>query len=442
MKQRLVALLCLVATVLAVLSACNSAPPQLSQTEAMSGVNGADNATAGAQIAFLYYDQQAESALVQQVWSTINQFAGEEGVTCAPYQMAADEGEPTLALALKGGAKLVVLVGEETAELLRQNQRKNPDVNFVIVDSNGAVVLANNSLAVEYSAGQAGWMAGWAAVMDGYRSLLFLWDEDAAAQQYATGFLYGAQAAAEDLGLGEEEKIRAAYIDLQQEDETPWQQRFEEYLAQQERCVVFSNVAEQAGEVLTLARKHSAPVIELDGADALPKNGVLTAIRRTAHDTLYKAMKSWKQGAVFGGKTMFAGGADGGVALEMEGAAFTLFTPEDNEAMMQLFASGKLPGAALPVWGATEELESPWEQEWAWLVLIRLETPPEPPSSYNSSTQNTSKEPQEGGQPETPPTEEPEKGDAASEPDSSSDEQNDSSAVNEAMTQPDAEATE
>ena len=85
-------------------------------------------------------------------------------------------------------------------------QTKYPDVSFIIIDAqpvkDGEAKLEDNVLSIFYAEEQAGYLAGYAAVTEGYRNLGFMGGIAVPAViRYGYGFVQGADAAAKDLGL-------------------------------------------------------------------------------------------------------------------------------------------------------------------------------------------------------------------------------------------------
>ena len=104
--------------------------------------------------------------------------------------------------AVKDGAKVVVMAGYLFGAALRQAQEKYPDVQFLALDvSTGDLANQRPILPHTYKEEQAGYLAGYAAVYDGYKELGFLGGMAVPAViRYGYGFVQGADAAAKELG--------------------------------------------------------------------------------------------------------------------------------------------------------------------------------------------------------------------------------------------------
>lgn len=318
---------------------CSSPPSSLSNSTP-SAVTMPSAPPDGAQIALIALEAQVETPMVKTVWNTISLFSGEEGVSNGLYKASEEELLPTLDLAVKGGAQVVVLVGEEMQELLRQAQTSHPAVKFILVGANDNASLLANGAGIRFSAEQAGWLAGYAAVADGMKKIAFMESEALTDQRYALGFLLGADAAAEKNSDGSKKISAYAVNVLQNEYNVSWQQ----YLArlfQEGTQVVFANAEGTQSEVLALAREGNAQIIATSTDDSTGSS-ILAALQYNPHNALLQLLASWKDSKFPGGQMQVAGVANEGVSLDMENAGFENFTATQYKNVMKLFTSGAL----------------------------------------------------------------------------------------------------
>ena len=105
--------------------------------------------------------------------------------------------------AVENGAKVVVCAGFMQTEALKQAASQYPDVDFIFIDgtpvSTDDGTVLTNVAAIAFQEEQAGYLAGYAAVMDGYTKLGFCGGgggENPACCRYGYGFVQGADAAA------------------------------------------------------------------------------------------------------------------------------------------------------------------------------------------------------------------------------------------------------
>ncbi len=103
--------------------------------------------------------------------------------------------------AIEDGAKVIVTTGSSIADTLEAIAAENPDVKFIYVD--GETLGYNNITVIGYKEQEAGYLAGYAAVMEGFTSLGFSGGgngTDEIVNRYGYGFIQGANAAASSIG--------------------------------------------------------------------------------------------------------------------------------------------------------------------------------------------------------------------------------------------------
>ena len=143
----------------------------------------------------------------QACWQGVEAYATANNISYQYYQPAADSDDERLGSidqAVSDGAKVIVLPGYLFGAAVAQAQELYPDVNFIAIDVSagdlGTDPLANVYCAV-FGEEQAGYLAGYAAVKDGYTKLGFLGGMAVpAVQRFGYGFVQGANAAAVELG--------------------------------------------------------------------------------------------------------------------------------------------------------------------------------------------------------------------------------------------------
>ena len=124
----------------------------------------------------------------------------------------------TINTAIKNGANVVVCPGYLFEDAIFTVQNDNPDVMFLLLDGEphsadyATYETAANTHNILYQEEQAGFFAGYAAVKDGYKNLGFLGGMAVpAVVRYGYGFVQGANAAAEEMGIAEEVSVKYWY---------------------------------------------------------------------------------------------------------------------------------------------------------------------------------------------------------------------------------------
>lgn len=145
----------------------------------------------------------------QACWEGVKAYAEANGKTYQYYQPGADSTDERLNsidLAVSEGAKVVVCPGYLFGETVAQAQELYPDVSFIAVDVSagdlGGVDAQQNLYCAVFGEEQAGYLAGYAVVKDGYTKLGFLGGMAVPAViRFGYGYVQGADAAAQELGI-------------------------------------------------------------------------------------------------------------------------------------------------------------------------------------------------------------------------------------------------
>ena len=112
--------------------------------------------------------------------------------------------------AIEAGADVLICPGFTFASTVYEKQTQYPDVHFLLIDTepadaSGNVKSEKNTYSIIYKEEQVGYMAGYAAVMEGYRKLGFLGGMDIGpVKAFGYGYVQGAEAAAVALKLPKE----------------------------------------------------------------------------------------------------------------------------------------------------------------------------------------------------------------------------------------------
>ncbi len=147
----------------------------------------------------------------QGTWEGLIEFAEANNKTYSYYRPSEDSDEArmeTMKTAIQNGAKVLVLPGYLFETVVYEMQDQYPDVQFLLIDGEphsadySVYSTSKNVYCILYKEEQAGYVAGYSIVKDGYTQLGFLGGmEIPAVQRYGYGFLQGVDAAAEELGV-------------------------------------------------------------------------------------------------------------------------------------------------------------------------------------------------------------------------------------------------
>ena len=289
----------------------------------------------------------------QGSWEGLEKYAKENNISHKYYQPA-DQGDDAylnaIDLAVQSGAKVIVCPGYLFETPLFVAQDRYPDTKFVLVDgtpndgdwSSGmpASKIGDNLVAVHFAEEQAGFLAGYAAVSDGYRNLGFMGGMAVPAViRFGHGFIQGAEAAAQDLGLAAGTvKINYHYTGTFapapeiQTMAAAWYNDGIEAIFVCGGGIVYSVVpaAEQAGTKII--------GVDLDQADI--SETVITSAMKGLSVSVYDSLADYYAGKFPGGKEYMFSAANNGIGLPMASSRFNSFTQSDYDAVFGKLANG------------------------------------------------------------------------------------------------------
>ena len=116
-------------------------------------------------------------------WEGLKQYAAEHGVTAGHYQpkdTTTASYLEAIAAAVDNNSRLIVCPGSLFEDAVAQAQERYPDVKFVLIDGvpvrtdesgESRTAVASNTYCIRYAEEQAGFLAGYAAVFEGYTKL-------------------------------------------------------------------------------------------------------------------------------------------------------------------------------------------------------------------------------------------------------------------------------
>ena len=147
----------------------------------------------------------------QMAWEGIQAFVAESGDTAnyyLPVETSTASYLQCIDTAVKEGAKVVVCPGFLMSGAVYEAQTRYPDVKFILIDATpaseetGEVLIAENTAAMSFAEDQSGFLAGYAAVYEGYTKLGFFGGMAVpAVVRFGYGYVQGIEYAAKELNI-------------------------------------------------------------------------------------------------------------------------------------------------------------------------------------------------------------------------------------------------
>ena len=284
----------------------------------------------------------------QGAWEGLKKYAEENSISYKYYQPqegTTDSYLETIGLAIEGGAKLVVCPGFLFEEPIYMAQDKYPDVHFILLDGEPHDADYNyktndNVMPILFQEDQAGFLAGYAAVKDGYTKLGFMGGMAVPAViRFGYGFVQGAEFAAEEdavTGLEIMYNYTGAF------SATPEAQSMAASWYQNGTEVNFGCGGAVGNSVMAAAQEKNARVIGVDVDQSTESETVITSAMKLLSNSVYDGVKDFYNGSFPGGRTSVFTAANNGVGIPMDTSKFEKFSQEQYDAIYKKMADGEI----------------------------------------------------------------------------------------------------
>lgn len=283
----------------------------------------------------------------QGAWEGMEKYAKENNISYKYYQPqegTTDSYIETIGLAIEGGAKLVVCPGFLFEEPVYVVQDQYPDVHFILLDGEPHDADYNyktndNVMPILFQEDQAGYLAGYACVKDGYTKLGFMGGMAVPAViRYGYGFVQGADAAAEEMGVD----VEIMYNYTGAFAATPEAQAMAASWYQNGTEVVFGCGGAVGNSVMAAAEEAGAKVVGVDVDQSSESDTVITSAMKQLSVSVYDGVKAFYDGSFPGGSTSVFTAANDGVGLPMDASKFETFAQADYDALYAKLADGSI----------------------------------------------------------------------------------------------------
>lgn len=306
--------------------------------------------------------QLKDKSFNQGTWEGVKRFAKENEKSYKYYQPAnannaTDEDRiAAFEQAINNGAKIVVAAGfmqanalygvtdEKTGDVILEGvASKYPDVKFVFID--GWAQGFENVAAVIFQEEQAGYLAGYAAVMEGYTNLGFSGGgggTNPACQRFGYGFVQGANDAAKAKGINV--KMKYSWLHGSTFSASAELQAMLNGWYETGTEVVFSCGGSMCTSAFGAAAANQGKVIGVDVDQSGDSPTVITSATKGLREgTMYALEKFYaNKWAEIGNKDVNLGAKDNAVGLPTDTWSMTKFTKEDYEKLFNDIKEGKV----------------------------------------------------------------------------------------------------
>ena len=312
------------------------------------------------QVAFITdVGQLKDKSFNQGTYDGVKLYAAANGKSYKYYQPANgdqatdDDRVNAMKLACDNGAEIVVAAGFMQESALRAAAKEYPDVNFVFIDGypvaeeagvDGSPIL-NNIAGIAFMEQQAGYLAGYAAVMEGYTKLGFCGGgggTNPACCRFGYGYVQGANAAAAAKGVNVEIKYSWEYG--ASFSASPELQAMADGWYVNGTEVIFACGGSMFSSITAAAAANDGLVIGVDVDQSYQSDTVITSAMKGLADAVQWACAKVVAGTFseIGGKGTSLGVNDNAVALPTATWSLKNFSAAQYEELFAKVKSGEL----------------------------------------------------------------------------------------------------
>ena len=340
-------------------------PAETTPAETVSADDIADSMTSSDgkyQVAFVTdVGQLKDKSFNQGTFDGVKLYANANGKSYKYYQPANgseatdDDRYDAMKAAVEGGAEVVVCAGYLQEAALRKAAMEFSDVPFVFIDGypltedpeNPDSAILTNVAGIAFNEEQAGYLAGYAAVKDGFTKLGFSGGgggTNPACCRFGYGYVQGANAAAAELGTNVEMNYSWQY-GATFSGSTELQTMISGWYANGTE-IVFACGGSMFQSIAAAASANDGYVIGVDVDQAGESDSVVTSAMKGLSDAVQWAVGHVYDGTfdTIGGTATSLGVKENAVALPTADSSwrFETFTVEEYEGLYQQMLDGTL----------------------------------------------------------------------------------------------------
>ncbi|XMB66392.1 BMP family ABC transporter substrate-binding protein [Mycoplasmatota bacterium zrk1] len=296
-------------------------------------------------------DSTDDELFEQGTWKGIETYCEEFGLTYnyyIPLEISEDASLDTIESAIDSGAEVVVATGFLFETAIYEAQFKYPDVTFILVDGQPHTLdhttyeTADNTLAIVFNEHESGFLAGYAAVKDGYTNLGFTGSKALPTViRFGVGFIAGAYYASEEDNMALNfSNGTYDYFDNYETSDDYRNLAAHWYVTGTQ--IIFAVTGEDTKSVIETAEEYSTKVIGAGIDQSYLSSTVITSALKNLSTAVYQALADWEDGTFAGGTVQTKGVENNCVGLSMDSSDFKNFTQEEYELIYSKIVNGKI----------------------------------------------------------------------------------------------------
>ena len=294
--------------------------------------------------------QLKDKSFNQGTFDGVKLYADANGLSYKYYQPANgdqatdDDRYDAMKAAAENGANVIVCAGFMQGNALAKAAAEFADVKFIFIDG-WAFDGLNNIAGIAFKEEQCGYLAGYATVKEGYTQLGFCGGgggDNPACCRYGYGFVQGAAAAAEELGVVVD--MNYSWLYGASFSASPELQTLANGWYEAGTEAIFACGGSMFASVAAAASANDCAVIGVDVDQSGDSETVITSAMKGLSDSVVWALTKVYDGTFeeIGGVATSLGAAENSVGLPVDTWSLTGWTVEEYEEMLAAIVAGDI----------------------------------------------------------------------------------------------------
>lgn len=302
----------------------------------------------GCQVAMIVDGAELEeSSFSKDTWDSVKKVSDENDLKCKYFVTENPSKDTYLASiqeAVGEGAEFIILPGSSFETAAYAAQSAYTDVNFLIIDGvphdeNNTYATSANTVSMVFAEEEAGYLAGYAAVKEGYTKLGFLGGQALPSiKRYGYGFVQGAAAAAAE----KETKIDMYYNYTGSFAESDEAEKTAKTWYKDKTEVIFACGGAMNKSVVKAAEASDKKVIGADIDQSSLSDTIITSAEKNLEKAIGDILGDYAKDKFVGGMAFNYAAKNNGIALEMKNSKLKNFTEDDYKAVFSKLKSGEI----------------------------------------------------------------------------------------------------
>lgn len=320
----------------------------------------------GCEVSMISDDKEIkQGSLAETTWASIQKCAAKNSLGCKHYEPEKPEKKSymdTIDKAVEEGAKLIVLPGGSFEVTAYEAQKKYKDIYFLLLDGiphseKNSYKTGEKTIGIVFAEEEAGYLAGYSAVKEGYTKLGFIGAKKIPAiKRYGYGFVQGADDAASE----SKTKVKVNYKYMKEPDEV--KPLADEWYGDGIQ-VIFPCGGVIYNSVIHSADENNGKMIGTEAGMGHLSESVIVSAVKNVDEAVENVVDGYADDRFTGGTAFNYAVKNNGIMLDMASARFNVFNEEQYEHVFEALKNGRVELKK------DKEVESVGSLEGEWISI-------------------------------------------------------------------------